>query len=78
MFASATATMSSMLDSIVGVGDMVLLEPITEDNLIENLRKRLKAKSIYVRTQLHKKKKDEERNESKDGWEGRRAEGTLV
>lgn len=39
---------SHLLDETVGRGDMVLLEPLTEDGLIENLRIRYKAGEIYV------------------------------
>ena len=38
----------SMLDDMVGVSDMVLLEPLTEDALIENLWDRYNNKDIYV------------------------------
>ena len=38
----------SMLDNMVGVSDMVLLEPLTEDSLIENLWDRYNNKDIYV------------------------------
>ena len=38
----------SMLDDMVGVGDMVLLEPLSEDGLIENLWDRYNNKDIYV------------------------------
>ncbi|PFX30409.1 unconventional myosin-Ib-like isoform X2 [Stylophora pistillata] len=38
----------SMLDNMVGVGDMVLLEPLTEDSLIENLWDRYNNKDIYT------------------------------
>ena len=38
----------SMLDDMVGVGDMVLLESLTEDGLIENLWDRYNNKDIYV------------------------------
>lgn len=43
------ATMESMavLDS-VGVGDLVLLEPLTEDTLMQNLKKRFEHQEIYV------------------------------
>jgi myosin heavy subunit len=37
-----------MASETVGVGDMVLLDPITEENLVENLRKRFMANEIYV------------------------------
>lgn len=39
---------SHLLDEMVGCGDMVLLEPLTEDNIIENLKKRYTAGDIYV------------------------------
>ena len=38
----------SMLDDMVGVSDMVLLEPLSEDALIENLWNRYNNKDIYV------------------------------
>jgi len=38
----------SMLDDMVGVSDMVLLEPLSEDALLENLWARFKNKDIYV------------------------------
>lgn len=38
----------SMLDNMVGVSDMVLLEPLTEDSLLENLWDRYNNKEIYV------------------------------
>lgn len=38
----------SMLDNMVGVSDMVLLEPLTEDSIIENLWDRYNNKDIYV------------------------------
>ena len=40
---------SHLLDEMIGCGDMVLLEPLTEDNIIENLKKRYTAGDIYVR-----------------------------
>ena len=40
---------SHLLDEMVGCGDMVLLEPLTEGNIIENLRKRYATGEIYVR-----------------------------
>ena len=39
---------SHLLDEMVGCGDMVLLEPLTEDNIIENLKKRYTTGDIYV------------------------------
>lgn len=40
---------SHLLDEMVGCGDMVLLEPLTEENIMENLKKRYAAGDIYVR-----------------------------
>ena len=37
---------------MVGRGDMVLLEPLTEDNINENLKKRYTAGDIYVRIHI--------------------------
>ncbi|XP_053153557.1 unconventional myosin-Ia-like [Hemicordylus capensis] len=37
----------AVLDT-VGVGDLVLLDPLTEDTLLENLEKRFKHKDIYT------------------------------
>ena len=39
---------TSLLDNMIGVGDMVLLEPLTEESFIENLRKRFDHTEIYV------------------------------
>ena len=39
---------ASLLDEMVGRGDMVLLDPITEEKIIENLKIRYGAKEIYV------------------------------
>ena len=38
----------SLLDEMVGQGDMVLLDPITEDSILHNLNKRYAAGEIYV------------------------------
>ena len=38
----------SLLDNMVGVGDAVLLEPLTEHNFLENLEKRFNCDDIYV------------------------------
>ena len=38
----------SIMDDTVGVSDMVLLDPLTEDKLMENLEKRFRAGEIYV------------------------------
>lgn len=40
---------TSLLEEMVGMGDMVLLDPITEDSIIGNLKKRYEAGEIYVR-----------------------------
>ena len=40
----------SLLDEMVGQGDMVLLDPITEDSILQNLNKRFVAGEIYVST----------------------------
>ena len=40
-------TMSQLQDT-VGVGDMVLLDPMTEDSLVANLKARFAANQIYV------------------------------
>lgn len=39
---------TSLLDNMIGVGDMVLLEPLSEDSFLENLRKRFDHSEIYV------------------------------
>ena len=39
---------SSLLDEMIGYGDMVLLEPLTEKSMIENLKTRYNAGEIYV------------------------------
>ncbi|XP_047456890.1 unconventional myosin-Ib isoform X2 [Mugil cephalus] len=39
---------TSLLDNMIGVGDMVLLEVLTEDSFIENLRKRFDHNEIYT------------------------------
>lgn len=49
-----TATMevkTSLLDNMIGVGDMVLLEPMTEDSFLENLKNRFDHNEIYVSRQ---------------------------
>lgn len=40
---------TTILDTMVGVGDFVLLDPLTEDAFIENLKKRFVADNVYVR-----------------------------
>lgn len=42
---------TSLLDNMIGVGDMVLLEPMTEESFLENLRKRFDHNEIYVSSQ---------------------------
>ncbi|XP_066544422.1 unconventional myosin-Ib isoform X3 [Amia ocellicauda] len=39
---------TSLLDNMIGVGDMVLLEPLSEDSFIENLKKRFDHNEIYT------------------------------
>ena len=39
---------SSLLDEIVGCGDMVLLDPLSEDKVVDNLKLRYSEKDIYV------------------------------
>ncbi|XP_062287120.1 unconventional myosin-Ib isoform X3 [Scomber scombrus] len=39
---------TSLLDNMIGVGDMVLLEPLTEESFLENLRKRFDHSEIYT------------------------------
>ncbi|KAM7407722.1 hypothetical protein PAMA_003457 [Pampus argenteus] len=39
---------TSLLDNMIGVGDMVLLEPLNEDSFIENLRNRFDHSEIYT------------------------------
>ncbi|XP_070536547.1 unconventional myosin-Ib-like [Ptychodera flava] len=38
----------TILDDMVGVGDCVLLDPLTEDAFVENLEKRFRAKDVYT------------------------------
>lgn len=40
--------MNSAQAKLIGVGDMVLLDPITEENLLKNLQKRFTNSAIYV------------------------------
>lgn len=37
-----------LLDAAVGCSDMVLLDPLTVDNMVKNLQERYKAGDIYV------------------------------
>lgn len=39
---------SHLLDEMVGCGDMVMLEPLSEETIIDNLRKRYESGNIYV------------------------------
>lgn len=39
---------TSLLDNMIGVGDMVLLEPLSEETFIGNLQKRFEHDEIYV------------------------------
>lgn len=39
---------TSLLDNMIGVGDMVLLEPLTEESFINNLKNRFEHGEIYV------------------------------
>jgi len=39
---------SHLLDEMVGCGDMVMLEPLSEETIIENLRKRYESGNIYT------------------------------
>ena len=39
---------SHLLEGMVGCGDMVLLEPLTENSLVENLKIRYDSGEIYV------------------------------
>lgn len=45
-------TQTTILDTQVGVGDFVLLDPLTEEAFIENLKKRFASDNIYVSTWL--------------------------
>ena len=36
------------MEDHIGVSDMVLLDPLTEDSLVENLKKRFQKEKIYV------------------------------
>uniref|UniRef100_UPI00398EFADD unconventional myosin-Ib-like n=1 Tax=Pristiophorus japonicus TaxID=55135 RepID=UPI00398EFADD len=42
------AKKSSCLDNTVGVGDMVLLDPLTDETLLSNLKKRFNKNEIYT------------------------------
>lgn len=39
---------TSLLDNMIGVGDMVLLEPLNEETFINNLKKRFDHSEIYT------------------------------
>ena len=38
----------SLLDSAIGVGDAVLIDPLSEDSFLENLQIRFQHDKIYV------------------------------
>lgn len=38
----------TILDDMVGVGDCVLLDPLTEDAFLDNLQKRFDSDDVYV------------------------------
>ncbi len=44
---------SHLLDETVGCGDMVLLDPLNEGNMIENLKRRYSGGEIYVSSLNH-------------------------
>ena len=54
---------SHLLDEMVGCGDMVMLDPLSEETLMENLRKRYKGGHIYVSG-----RKKEEREKPAVAW----------
>ncbi|KAL4609112.1 unconventional myosin-Ib isoform X1 [Arapaima gigas] len=39
---------TSLLDNMIGVGDMVLLEPLTEESFINNLKNRFDHSEVYT------------------------------
>uniref|UniRef100_A0A8C0XB77 Unconventional myosin-Ib n=1 Tax=Castor canadensis TaxID=51338 RepID=A0A8C0XB77_CASCN len=43
-----TEVKTSLLDNMIGVGDMVLLEPLNEETFINNLKKRFDHNEIYT------------------------------
>lgn len=43
---------TSLLDNMIGVGDMVLLEPLSEETFINNLKRRFDYNEIYVSIRL--------------------------
>lgn len=51
--ASPVAHYTSLLDEIVGCGDMVLLDPITMETVLCNLKQRYQAREIYVSMCTH-------------------------
>ena len=51
--ASPVTHYTSLLDEIVGCGDMVLLDPITMETVLCNLKQRYQAKEIYVSMCTH-------------------------
>uniref|UniRef100_A0A669E2W8 Myosin IB n=1 Tax=Oreochromis niloticus TaxID=8128 RepID=A0A669E2W8_ORENI len=48
MFPSYIHVKTSLLDNMIGVGDMVLLEPLSEDSFLDNLKKRFDHSEIYT------------------------------
>ena len=47
----STSSYVYSLESMVGCSDMVLLDPLTEDSLVQNLKQRYDAGEIYVSVQ---------------------------
>ena len=56
---------SHLLEEMVGCGDMVLLEPLSEQSLLENLRIRYENGEIYVRTE---REREREREREMHSW----------
>uniref|UniRef100_A0ACB8G099 Uncharacterized protein n=1 Tax=Sphaerodactylus townsendi TaxID=933632 RepID=A0ACB8G099_9SAUR len=48
---------TSLLDNMIGVGDMVLLEPLTEESFISNLQQRFDHSEIYPAYETEKDKR---------------------
>ena len=46
---SVSPRKAHLLDEVIGCGDMVLLEPLTQENVLDNLKKRFASGDIYVR-----------------------------
>ena len=47
---TSKATPKSLLDNQVGLHDAVLLDPISEETFVANLKDRFNADKIYVRS----------------------------